>query len=101
MSPHWSEFGGDTIEPVDGPRLSTQLYWVYAIMFDAKWRTIGDLVSIIREKHDTNVMQTSISARLRDFRKNKFGGHTVNRNNLGGGLFEYQLIVRKRDETDR
>ena len=91
----WHHFGGDTVEPVDERRLNTQLYWVYEIMYDGKWRTIKDIGYIIRANHNVSVMQTSISARLRDFRKNKFGGHTVNRNNLGDGLFEYQLIVRR------
>jgi len=38
-----------------------------------------------------------VSARLRDFRKEKFGSHTVNRRRkAGGGTFEYQLIVNNK-----
>ena len=34
----------------------------------------------------------SISARLRDFRKEKFGSHTVERRMIDRGLYEYRVI---------
>lgn len=34
----------------------------------------------------------SVSARLRDFRKEKFGQHTVERRQIDKGLFEYRVI---------
>lgn len=37
----------------------------------------------------------SISARLRDFRKEKFGSHIVNRRRVDSGLFEYQVLPNK------
>ena len=93
-----SDFGGDTITPTDEPRLNQQLTWVYNIMYDGKWRTIWGIVQLILEDHGVRVMQTSVSARLRDLRKEKFGGHTVDRIYKGDGKFLYRLIVRRSDD---
>jgi hypothetical protein len=86
-----STFGGDTFnERRDGDRLRAQLYRVYKVMYDGTWRTL-EMIS-----RETNDPITSISARLRDFRKRKFGGHIVERKYLHDGLWEYRLLVRKR-----
>lgn len=86
------EFGGVTFEPdFDRDRLKKQLRRTYNVMKDGQWRT---LIEIAQETGDQT---QSISARLRDFRKAKFGGHEVNRRRRGepkDGIFEYQLIVR-------
>lgn len=37
----------------------------------------------------------SISARLRDFRKEKFGSHTVERRQIERGVFEYKVVQNK------
>jgi hypothetical protein len=37
--------------------------------------------------------EASVSARLRDLRKTKFGGHEVERQNLGGGRWVYRLVL--------
>jgi hypothetical protein len=34
----------------------------------------------------------SISARLRDLRKSRHGGHEIARDSLGGGLFAYRMV---------
>jgi hypothetical protein len=84
-------FGGDTFnEGRDGKRLRAQLYRVYKVMYDGTWRTLR-MIAL-----ETNDPEPSISARLRDFRKNKFGGHRVERKYLHDGLWEYRLLVRKR-----
>lgn len=93
-----SKFGGSTLTPDDEPRLDTQLYYVYHIMKDGVWRTIPQLVALMLSRYGVT-MQTSVSARIRDFRKAKFGGHTVNAYNMGGGLWNYQLIVRSKQVT--
>jgi len=43
----------------------------------------------------TSHPEASVSARLRDLRKEKFGGHVVERRAVKRGLFEYRVIVRK------
>jgi hypothetical protein len=90
-----SKYGGNNLTPADEPRLDTQLYYVYHIMKDGVWRTIPELVALMLSRYGI-VMQTSVSARIRDFRKIEFGGHVVNSHNTGNGLWEYQLVLRRK-----
>ena len=86
-------FGGFTYEPErDYERLRTQLARVYRLMQDGQWRTLA----LIRKETGDQDSEAAISARLRDFRKEKFGGHVVERMSLGGGLFTYRLLVIRR-----
>jgi len=78
-----------TETPTNTPRLSRQLDQVKSIMEDGKWRTLTE----IRDQIDETVSTQSISARLRDLRKNKFGGFKVDRRVVEGGegLYEYRV----------
>jgi len=81
-------FDGVTFDPDrDGSRLAAQMQAVYAVMKDGQFRTLAALA------HITGAPEASVSARLRDLRKPRFGGHTVNRQYVGKGLFQYQLVV--------
>lgn len=87
-------FGGKTfVEEKDGQRLSTQLNATFAIMSDGNWRTLPEIAALLKDQTGKEATTQSISARLRDFRKEKFGGHTVERRRISGGLFEYRLVV--------
>jgi hypothetical protein len=78
---------GTTYEaPLDFNRLNRQSKIVAMAMLDKQWHTLPELSAI------TGQPEASISARLRDFRKKRFGGHTVERKRLTGGLFAYRLI---------
>lgn len=84
------DFDGITYEHVrDGARLGDQMAAVLSVMADGKWRTLAGIAS------ETNAPEASVSARLRDLRKPRFGGHTVNREYLQRGLFQYQLVVNE------
>jgi len=79
-------FDGETYDhKQDRTRLFKQLQAVLATMIDGEWHTLGDLEAKL------NYPQASISARLRDLRKCRFGSHTVERRRVTGGLFEYRL----------
>ena len=79
-------FDGITYEPKhDQERLTGQLLRTWEAMCDGQWHTPADL------EEQTGDGWASISARLRDLRKHKFGGHEVKRRRVGGGLFEYRL----------
>ena len=81
-------FDGETYEPQhDQVRLNAQLQRVWTIMEDGNWHTLNELV----EKAGPGTV-ASISARLRDFRKQRFGGHIVERQRLTPGIFQYRLI---------
>jgi hypothetical protein len=95
-------FDGATYSPVfDYERLAGQNRKVYDLMVDGKWRTLNEIETGIRDLDpQARISQASASARLRDLRKERFGGHTVNRRPRGersAGLFEYQLILHSLD----
>lgn len=72
----------------DFVRLSGQLKVVKDLMSDEKWRTLREIEDL------TGYTSASISARLRDLRKAKFGGYEVERRIRGDrshGLFEYRV----------
>jgi hypothetical protein len=84
------QFDGSTFVPErDGSRLAEQTKAVFSVMKDGQFRTLSSLAQM------TDAPEASVSARLRDLRKPRFGGHTVNRQYLGNGLFQYQLVVRE------
>ena len=90
-SPH---FDGETYEPAkDHVRLGGQLLRVWDVVCDEEWRTLGE----IREA--TGDPEASVSARLRDLRKPKFGGHVLERRRRGDdedtGLYEYRILVNR------
>lgn len=75
-------------------RLNQQMQRVFDVVKDGKARTPKELEA------ETGDEWASISARLRDLRKAKFGGNQVQRLSLGGGLFAYRLLVRAADALD-
>jgi hypothetical protein len=83
-------FGGSTYIPeFDQDRLNHQSRLVYSLMIDGEWRTLEEISA------GTGAPQASVSARLRDFRKNAFGSHKVLRRHRGEakrGLYEYRLV---------
>lgn len=85
-------FDGKTYEPdKDQGRLSAQIGRVFRVMRDGTWRTLEEIATLTG---DASV--ASISARLRDLRKPRFGAHTVERRRRGQaekGLFEYKLTL--------
>jgi len=83
-----SSFGGSTFdEGLDGDRLRIQLAVVWRVMSDGQWRTLEQL------SREADAPEASVSARLRDFRKEKFGGYIVERQRIpnGNGLHIYRV----------
>lgn len=78
-------FGGQTYEPSDGPRLGAQLERVAAYMSDGNWRTLYAIA------HATGCSTQSVSARLRDLRKERYGSRIVSRRRVSAGVFEYRV----------
>lgn len=70
----------------DGERLSKQMKAVRAVMLDHEWHTLWSLNLV------TGAPEASISARLRDLRKDKFGGYIIERQHIGNGLWQYRLL---------
>jgi hypothetical protein len=93
VGPLW--FDGETYEaPFDRERLGKQAKAVYDLMRDGKWRTLEEI------GHATGYSRSmpAISARLRDLRKERFGGFEVLRRRSGeakAGLHEYKLMMEE------
>lgn len=78
---------GETFDPfLDSSRLNEQMRRVFAVMCDSQWRSLKEIASM------TGDPEASISARLRDFRKPKFGQLILNRRRRTVGTFEYQIM---------
>ena len=88
---------GETYErAIDRDRLGKQHREVFDLMSDGKARTLREIEDL------TGYPQASVSARLRDFRKEKFGGHQLDRTRRGeGGTYEYRLTINDTSTTQR
>ena len=84
------DFDGDTYDAArDGARLGSHLERVLALMQDGGWWTLVDLAI------EAGCSEASASARLRDLRKPKFGGHHVERRHVVNGLWQYRLVRQR------
>ena len=81
-------FDGDTIDDgLDTDRLRRQLDRVRTLLLaQYRWHSLSE----IREA--TGIAEASASARLRDLRKAKFGGYTIDRRRRSPGTFEYRMM---------
>jgi len=87
---HPDLFDGVTYEPEhDEPRLFKQLRLVARVLENSQWWTLWEL-------HEaTSIPLQSISARIRDLRKDRWGARLVDRRRRAAparGLFEYRLV---------
>jgi hypothetical protein len=83
-------FSGSNYSPeLDKERLTNQLSRICELMMDGKFRTVKEIADI------TGDPETSVSAQLRNLRKEKFGGYQVPKQRRGEkkrGLWEFQLL---------
>lgn len=79
---------GQTFDAVlDGERLAAQHKRVFTLMQDHAWRTLDEI------SEATGDPPASVSARLRDLRKERFGKHQVDRRRRTKGTFEYRVAA--------
>ena len=81
---------GMTFDPhLDGVRLNKQAQAVYDVIRDGQWRTLAQIAVA------AGCPEASASARLRDLRKEKFGGRKVERKRDADkqGLWWYRLVI--------
>lgn len=95
MSAQLLHFNGATYKASrDHARLTDQYWRVFALMHDTRWRTLTEIARA------TGDPEASVSARLRDLRKPRFGGHLVQAKCVGRGMWVYRLFTRPtRDEA--
>lgn len=82
MIPH----DGIELSELDNKRLNVQLEKVKREMGCGGWFTLQEL------SEKVGAPTASISARIRDLRKTKFGGHQVLRRKRERGVFEYMWV---------
>lgn len=67
---------------------------VYNLMKDGRWRSLEDIQAKV------GGTLPSVSARLRDLRKEKYGGHTVESRRKTESIYVYRLQVEVNDENE-
>lgn len=77
----------------DHKRLTGQLGRVLEAMKDGEWRTLKQISDKIYSQTGKIDPDTSISAQIRNLRKDRFGGHKTPRRHIKNGLYEFRLIV--------
>lgn len=81
-------FDGETFDSErDSDRLQRQLAAVRRAVNDGRWWTLSELALA------AGAPEASVSARLRDLRKPKFGHHIIEREYAGGGLWRYRMVA--------
>lgn len=79
-------FDGATFNQArDGARLQCQLDAVRRLMLSGGWWTLAKL------SERAQGSEASVSARLRDLRKPKFGAYHIERRYVSNGVWEYHL----------
>ena len=91
-------FDGETYSAAeDGERLATQLRRVYQAFRSGEWWTLARLAKYVGGS------EAGVSARIRDLRKERFGGHLIDRRRIpdSRGLWEYRMVdnIARPDET--
>lgn len=88
---------GETYDPgLDKPRLNAQTQRVFDLLLDGQWRTLYEMSDC------TGDPTQSVSARVRDLRKEKFGAHTVEKRRCvphRSGTFEYRLLLNANNQA--
>jgi hypothetical protein len=85
-------FDGQTFDFArDSARLTGQLDRVRFVMRDGRWRTLAEIAETVGGS------EAGVSARLRDLRKERFGGLTVEREYATEGLWRYRVLPSNPD----
>ena len=93
--PDGSRDGAICDPAADGVRLNRQAQAVWNAMADGAWRSLADLSRL------TGHPEASVSARMRDFRKVRFGRCEVQRqrHSDGSGLYIHRLVPRDQNDA--
>lgn len=87
------DFDGADYQPDrDKQRLTTGQHKVRMYMENAGWKTIMQISEAL------DMYPPSVSADLRNLRKERFGGRTVDRRYVRNGVYEYYLVPEKKDD---
>ena len=83
------EFDGDDyVSRRDKPRLTLQIHQVRMYMENNDWLSVKQI------SDDLNFPEASVSAQIRNLRKEKFGNRIGERRYQGNGLYEFKLMPK-------
>lgn len=83
-------FDGVTYDPdQDHQRLKGQLWKVFELLSDGQWHTLAEM------KNYAGGSEAGCSARIRDLKKEQYGGRVVEKQRVAGGLWEYRMMPLK------
>ena len=89
------EFDGDDyVSSRDKPRLTQQIHQVRMYMENNNWLSVKQI------SDDLNFPEPSVSAQIRNLRKEKFGNRIVERRYQGNGLYEFKLMPKDDDNEE-
>jgi hypothetical protein len=79
-------------EERNAPKVGTLNSIVLGIISDGRWRTPWELCDIILRDHKVRVSDSSLTARLRDLKKAKYGAYdVVKQPRAGSRAYEYRI----------
>ena len=94
-------FDGDTYdEQRDGTPLASQLDAVRDAMLNGQWWSYKQLREHLQRHHQIKATDTSLSARIRDLRKIRFGGYSVQSRRKTHREWEYRIDLQVSAATD-
>jgi hypothetical protein len=87
----------DTLTPADEKRITKQRDAVLKLMLSGNWLTLSELSQLLEREYGRKFPEASVSARLRDLRKRRYGSYRVDhrRREGGSGWWEYRLAERE------
>ena len=83
----WKFDGDDINHERDSARLTGQIKRIYDYMRNSGWRSLDEIAKATGDPH------ASVSAQLRNLRKDRFGAHTIDRKYISDGLYHYKLTT--------
>jgi hypothetical protein len=74
------------------PTVNTLNAWVLEFLREFQWNMPHELCSLVCCRHHVIVSDSSITARLRDLRKPRYGAHVIEkRRRANSSAYEYRL----------
>jgi len=86
--------GATYVHERDGKRLHSQHHRVLAFLRDGREHTLAEIAKA------TGDPEASVSARIRDLRKARFGSYQIERRYVERGLWAYRLVVGQMELLD-
>ena len=81
--------GSDYVHERDSKRLGTQLEQIRDFMEGREYLTLQEISDATGHPH------ASVSAQLRNLRKQRFGGRTIDKKHISNGLYSYKLMPKE------